>query len=699
MKTNYLKSTVAAICLLLHFSANAHDFESEGFFFDITSETDLTVSLTYDDRFEFAYIGDIIIPENVPHNGKTYRVTGIKYSALSGGYGLSSVTIPASIIHIEDGAFDGCRDLTRLIVTENNPAYTSVDGVLFDKDKNTLILYPAAKEGESYTIPESVTKIGSKAFFDCSKLQNIIIPESIISIGRYAFMGTPFYQNMPDGIVYINNILYCYKGEMPEDTHIEIKEGTTSIGEYAFSYSYYPQLTSVSFPSTLTHIGFRAFFECSNLIEVSFPASLTYIGDEAFSCTKLNSVVIIPAGVTHIGKDAFKYTLLSEYTVDSDNPAYRAIDGVLFNKDASLLIHYPDQKSTASYTIPEGTIEIGSEAFDDCPHLETLMIPVSLTTFGDNAIVHCYDLKEISIPENVNHIGKGTFGSCAGLEAILVHENNSAYSSIDGVLFDKDKKTLILHPYAKALKSGYTYAIPDGTETIAERAFQFCEIKNISFPATLKTIESEAFRDCERLTAVTIPDNVTDIGWYAFYYCPQIKTIVIGEGITSLNTMIFDCKNTTSITIGSHIALIADDAFWNCSPLLTEIVCKNPTPPIFNDSYGKAFEGIDASNCKLYVPTGSGDKYRNAEVWKEFNITEKTFSGIHSAETKEARIYTRSHNIVIENALPGTPLSVYNTAGVCIESMEISDSETEIALPAQGLYIVKYGDRSMKVVL
>ena len=153
------------------------------------------------------------------------------------------------------------------------------------------------------------------------------------------------------------------------------------------------------------------------------------------------------------------------------------------------------------------------------------------------------------------------------------------------------------------------------------------------------------------------------------------------------------CTGLTSITIGSSTETIYTQAFHNC-PALKTISCLAINPPVC--WWGSPFDNYDKD---LFVPTGSGDKYRSAEVWKEFDITEKTFSGIHSAETKEARTYTRSHNIVIENALPGTPLSVYNTAGVCIESMEISDSETEIALPAQGLYIVKYGDRSMKVVL
>lgn len=241
-------------------------------------------------------------------------------------------------------------------------------------------------------------------------------------------------------------------------------------------------------------------------------------------------------------------------------------------------------------------------------------------------------------------IGAGIVTGCTNLTEIQVEAGNPAYSAVDNILYDKEQTTLI-------------QCLPSKT--------------SVSLPATVTVIGSSAFNNCTGLTSITLPQSLTTIGDRAFW----------------------SCTGLTSITIGSSTEQIYGDAFSECTNLKS-VSCLAINPPVC--MWGSPFDNYDKD---LYVPTGSGDKYRNAEVWKEFNITEKTFSGIHSAETKEARIYTRDHNIVIENALPGTPLSVYNPAGVCIESMEISDSETEIALPAQGLYIVKYGDRSIKVVL
>lgn len=292
------------------------------------------------------------------------------------------------------------------------------------------------------------------------------------------------------------------------------------------------------------------------------------------------------------------------------------------------------------------TVELSFVNYSD--NLERVDIPATIshegktynvTVIDSTAFQNCrYSTSVISIPETVTHIrfgsliGNSPFDNCDVLTEISVAENNPQYSSFDGALYDKGQTTLLRCPKAKS---------------------------SVSFPETITTIDSHAFAQCKEFTTMNIPETVTTIGSSAFY----------------------NCTGLTSITIGSSTEQIYGDAFSECTNLKS-VSCLAINPPVC--MWGSPFDNYDKD---LYVPTGSGDKYRNAEVWKEFNITEKTFSGIHSAETKEARIYTRDHNIVIENALPGTPLSVYNPAGVCIESMEISDSETEIALPAQGLYI------------
>ena len=181
-------------------------------------------------------------------------VTSIGSSAFSGCTSLAPVNIPASVQTIRDGAFSECTSLT------------------------------------SITIPNSVTTIGGSAFSRCSGLTSITIPNSVTSIGYSAFYGTGWYNNQPDGLVYAGKIAYRYKGAMPNNTSITIKDGTLGIAESAFSYC--SGLTYIEIPNSVTSIGSSAFSYCSGLTSVTIPNSVTNIGESAFSgCSGLTSIV------------------------------------------------------------------------------------------------------------------------------------------------------------------------------------------------------------------------------------------------------------------------------------------------------------------------------------------------------------------------------------------------------------------------
>lgn len=245
-----LKSLLLTLAMLLcTISASAHDFEVDGIYYNITDSEKLTVAVTYrggGNGFvsSNSYSGDVVIPETVTYESKTYSVTSIG-----------------------DDAFCYCTRLT------------------------------------SVTIPEGVTSIGSYAFEGCSSLTSVTIPNSVISIGGYAFEGTAWYNNQPDGVVYAGKVAYKYKGTMPSNTNIELAEGTISIGYQAFYNC--SSLTSVTIPNSVTSIGFGAFEGCSSLTSVSIPNSVTSIGARAFKdCSSLTSVTI-PDGVAIIGSTAF----------------------------------------------------------------------------------------------------------------------------------------------------------------------------------------------------------------------------------------------------------------------------------------------------------------------------------------------------------------------------------------------------------
>lgn len=263
------------------------------------------------------YIGtdsDIVIPKKI--NNKP--VTEISYEAFSDCTNLRSVMIPESVTKIECRAFRNCTSLT------------------------------------SITIPDNVTSIENHVFENCNSLENITISDSVAEIGYQAFYDTAWYENQSDGLVYAGKVLYQYKGEMPENTSIEIEDGTLGIAGGAFEGC--NSLTSITIPDSITNIGINAFKDCSSLTSVTIPDSVTYIGAYSFFyCSSLTSITI-PDNITSIDNGVFAHC-----------------------------------ESLSSITIPDSVTNIGSIAFLSCPSLKNVTIPNSVISMDKQAFGYIYD--------------------------------------------------------------------------------------------------------------------------------------------------------------------------------------------------------------------------------------------------------------------------------------------------------------------
>ena len=284
--------------------------------------------------------------------------------------GLTSITIPNSVTSIGDLAFEDCTGLTSINVASDNNYYSSNNGVLFNKKKTALIRYPEGKSQTSYTIPNSVTRIGYGAFRGCTGLTSITIPNSVTSIASWAFDGCTGLTsiNVASGNNYYsdnNGVLFNKKKtelirypEGKSQTSYTIPDSVTSIGNWAFDGC--TGLTSITIPNSVTSIGAHAFDGCTGLTSITIPNSVTSIGYMAFySCTGLTSIAI-PNSVTSIGNWAF-----FECT------------------------------GLTSITIPNSVTSIGDGAFNSCTGLTSITIPDSVTSIGDLAFNGCTGLKDV----------------------------------------------------------------------------------------------------------------------------------------------------------------------------------------------------------------------------------------------------------------------------------------------------------------
>ncbi|MEE0060244.1 MAG: leucine-rich repeat domain-containing protein, partial [Acutalibacteraceae bacterium] len=359
---------------------------------------------------------------------------------------ITSVKIPYSVTNIALRTFRDCENLTSIEVSPDNPCYSSIDGVLFNKTQTEIIQFPVNKLSDSYSssyvIPDSVITVGDNAFYHCKNLTSVTIPDGVITIGDGAFLSCDITTlDLPDSVITIGNHSF---GEC-DITALELPNSVTSIGDYAFDGC--TGLTDIEIPYGVITIGERAFDNCTNLTSIKFPSSVTALGDPLFyACYNLTSVEVSP-----------------------DNPYYSSIDGVLFDKTQSKLIYYPSGKPASSYIIPGSVTAIGDYAFTNCTSLTSMAIPSNVTAIGNYTFWRCYNLTNVTMTNSVTYIGMFSFSKCLSLSSITL--SNSIHCILGSTFYDCISLTGITLPSELIYMSG--------------DAFEYCRnLTDIYFPGS-----------------------------------------------------------------------------------------------------------------------------------------------------------------------------------------------------------------------
>jgi hypothetical protein len=301
-----------------------------------------------------------------------------------------------------------------------------------------------------------------------------------------------------------------------------------------------------------------------------------------YSAISLTNITILDS-VTNIASGVFVYlSSLTAIMVDENNSYYSSSNGVLFDKQQTVLIQAPGGMA-GSYAIPTTVTNIGDQAFYACGSLTNVSIGTNVTGIGANAFNFCTSLSNITIPGSVADIGSGAFAVCQSLTAITVDQQNLFYSSTNGILLDKLQTTLIQAPGGIAGSP----AIPGNVTSIGTGAFLDCtRLTGITVPDSVTNIGSQAFYFCGSLTNLTLGTNLMSIGDDAFYSCSGLTSLTIPNCVIGIGNAAFGyCGGLTNLTLGTNLTSLGDNAFYYCS-VLTSLTIPNCVIGIGNAAFG-----------------------------------------------------------------------------------------------------------------
>ena len=634
--------------------------------------------------FEGSRLSEVILPADS-------QLVTLGYRVFYNCDNLTTIAVPDGVQSIDNYAFAYCDNLATVTFGENS----QLGGIYKSAFYNNLSL-------TSIAIPDGVQEIGDYAFYGCAALTDVAFSENsqIKGIYDYAFAYSGLTEfTMPAGLLEIGTS--AFQGAKLDT--LVCNDAVIEIGDYAFADCGLANTTVLEFPATVEYMGYGILRGAVGVEDLTIPflgTSLylkdpireskletlfakdflmqggidslhtvrvlngTIVGTNSFtSCPNLRQVYL-PDSITEIGRSAFEQSGIKE---------------ICLPENLTILHAFAFSRSgIEKVTFPDGLVTIGESCFEYSDSLTDAVLPESLQSIGKCAFMYT-GLTKVSLPVTVIECGDAAFSGCTELEMITVTEENTHYTSVDGILYSADLSRLISVPG----KLTGEIIVPEGVETIGEYSFAGCGLTDVEFPDSMKTIERLAFYYCLALQGVVIPDGVENVGIHAFMGCEGLRTAALGASIEEIPTGLFEgCQNLESVVMPNGVVSIGSRAFRGTSlkkidfPATLVMVGDGA----FSDCGALEYINVDAQNPSY----ASKDGILYDKSYENLLLAPKNISGtvtaMESVKTLREGAFsdcTRLEKVILPGALERIEdFCFYNCSN--LNNVEIGDNVTYI---------------------
>ena len=637
----------------------------------------------------------IIIPDSVEKIGSSAfegctslkeivlpkKLRVIDANVFTGCTSLRKVTIKDYVEIIALTAFIDCKRIEEFIISEANYKFCSVDGCIYNRNKNILYKVPAKSKIKNFAFNKKVKKIEATAFRGCTTVETITFPEKETVLRRSLFEGCKSLKEiiLPETVFKFEDSVFSGCSSLKE---IKLPDNVDYLPYYCFKDC--TALEKIEFPSRFWGIQDTAFLGCISLKNISLPASICVVGNSAFAgCKSLERVDISP-----------------------DNSKFVSDDGILYKKDMSEIVIYPSAHLQDCYRIPDSVNHLQGKLFDNCKNLREIHIH-DYVSIESKTFHNCQSLLAIHISVHsltnapidkdafydvdrkncVLYVPQGltddyrrhpAFSSFDNIQEEALQEDNKA--ELDMVEFSSDGKTLIsvkeqFKPYI------IRYVIPNGVTTIGKHSFANCiSLEYVSFPETVETIQVGAFRRCRSLKQLSLPNSLREIQNFAFAECSSVSNKFLPEGVRSLGYNIIDKATISEICIPASVEKIDSNTFKGCDQL-SEIIVDSANP------YYASLEGV------LY----NKDMTKLITVPCCTKITDLKIPNSVLSVSKEAfNKCTGIKGICLNDAIKSFPVSIFTNYLINLDSI-IVGVESKLYQLKDGVLFSKDGTELIKM--